>query len=362
MPSFPASVRTAGFILLALLSYFLIRELMRDPAEQDPSAQESQSAAAEAVLPNVIVQPAVFQPRQIIATLKGSSEPDREVTVRSETMGTVIDARVREGQTVAQGTVLCGLDIESRAARIAEAEAAVAAARLEHDAASQLEEKGWTTSNRAAATQATLDGAEAGLAAAKIELSKTKIKAPFPGIFETRQAERGDFLSIGSPCGRVVDLDPIIVAVDATESQLNAIDRQAAVDVDFSTGWQASGTVRYIASTANPQTRTFRVEIEIPNPNATIAAGLTASVHLGLGEVPAIQLTPATLVLHDDGRVGVRYVDQEDIVQFVEVQVVDDAVDGVWVTGIPAGVNLLAAGQDYLKEGVKVAPQFEEAL
>ena len=361
MPSFPNSVRTAGFILLALLAYFVFRGVMRAP--ETPAASDSSEALSAApALPEVIVSSAVLTPHQVVVSLKGSSEPDREVIVRSETLGTVSNASIREGQSVGRGAVLCGLEVESRAARIAEAEAAVASARLDHDGARQLETKGWTTSNRAAATKAALDGAEAALAAAKIELSKTRITAPFEGLFETRMAERGDFLSLGTPCGRLVDLDPIVVAVDATEAQLGAIDPSEPVDVSFATGLQTVGKVRYVARTANAQTRTFRVEVEVPNPDMQLAAGLTASVKLNLGELPAVLTTPATLVLHDDGRVGVRYVDTEDRVQFAEVQVIDDAPDGIWITGIPSGVNLLAAGQDYLKEGVLVSPQPVEGL
>ncbi|MEP1144262.1 MAG: efflux RND transporter periplasmic adaptor subunit [Henriciella sp.] len=362
MPSFPTSVRTAGFILLALLAYFVIRGVMREPVETSQTETSLAETEADEVLPEVITSSVTLAPHQVIASLKGSTEPDREVTIRSGTMGTVTNANVREGQLVGRGTVVCGLDVESRAARIAEAEAAVASARLDYDGASQLEEKGWTTSNRAAATKAALDGAEAALAASKIELEKTRIKAPFRGIFETRMAERGDFLSVGAPCGRIVDLDPIIVAVDATENQMGAIDPSQAVDVELSTGETAIGTVRYVASTASTQTRTFRVEVEIPNPENEISAGLTATVRLGLGEVPAMLMTPANLVLHDDGRVGVRYVDDADVVQFTEVSIVDDAPGGVWVTGIPENVNLLAAGQDFLKEGVKVSTRMGEGL
>ncbi len=357
MPSLPNSVRTAGFILLALLIYFVGSAIFRTPAEQPAAAGSTSAAAADEAIPQVIVYPAKTSTHTVLATLKGSTEPDREVTVRSETMGTVINASVAEGQTISRGTVLCGLDVESRAARIAEAEAGVTSARLDYDAARQLEEKGWTTSNNAAAAKAALDRAEAGLAAAKIELGKTRITAPFAGVFETRLAERGDFLSVGAPCGRVVDLDPIIVAVDATENQLNAIDPETPVPVELATGVQATGKVRYIARTASAQTRTFRVEIELANPDNAIAAGLTASVKVALGEAPAILMTPASLVLHNDGRVGVRYIDEADTVQFTEVSVVDDAPDGIWVTGIPDGANLLVAGQDFLREGIKVQPQ-----
>ncbi len=357
MPSMPNSVRTAGFILLALLIYFVASAMFRSPTEEASASDSLSTAPTERAVPQVIVYPAKTEIHTVLATLKGSTEPDREVTVRSETMGTVINARVAEGQSVTRGTVLCGLDVESRTARIAEAEAGVAAAHLDYEAARQLQEKGWTTSNNAAAAKAALDRAEAGLSAAKIEMGKTRITAPFEGVFETRLAERGDFLSVGAPCGRLVDLDPIIVAVDATENQLASIDPETPVNVELATGLKATGQVRYIARTASAQTRTFRVEIEIPNPDNAIAAGLTASVKVGLGEAPSVLMTPASLVLHDDGRVGVRYVDGSDTVRFTEVSVVDDAPDGIWVTGIPDGANLLVAGQDFLREGVKVDSQ-----
>ncbi|MDJ0921580.1 MAG: efflux RND transporter periplasmic adaptor subunit [Henriciella sp.] len=355
MSSIPNSVRVAGLILIALVVYFTARSVLRSTSATTDTAEIVNANDADDVLPEVIVQPAISSPRQISVSLKGRTEPDREVTVRSETIGTVVDASVKEGQFVSRGTKLCGLDIESRAARIAEAEASVRSARLEYDASSELEQKGWTTSNRAAANKATLDRAEAALEAANIELRKTRIVAPFAGVFELRMAERGDFLAIGDPCGRLVDLDPIVAVVEATESQLGAIDPDMPVKVQLATGETTEGTIRYVAKTANEQTRTFRVEVEIDNPGARIAAGLTASVDLNMGETSAVLLTPAALVLHDDGRVGVRYVDGDDVIQFTEVVIADDAAEGVWVTGIPDGVNLLAAGQDYLREGVKVA-------
>lgn len=356
MPALPTSVRTAGFILLALMIYFVGSMMFRGPAE-NRDASEGANASVERETPDVLVRPAIQSLRTVHAVLKGSTEPDREVTVRSETMGTVSNARAVEGQKVKSGTVLCGLDIESRAARIAEAEASVEAARLDFDAAKQLEEKGWTTSNNAAAAKAALDRAEAGLAAARIELGKTNIRAPFEGIFEARLAERGDFLSVGAPCGRVVDLDPIIVAVEATEDQFDFITVGDPVEVTLSTGRQVEGQVRFVARAASAQTRTFRVEVEIPNPDYVIAAGVTASATLRLGEARALQITPASLVLHDDGRVGVRYVDDKNVVQFAEVSIIDDAPDGIWIAGIPEDVNLLSAGQDFLKEGVKVNPR-----
>ncbi len=344
---------------MALLAYFVFRGVTRSAPEPE---QSKSAVSVTATLPEVVVHPVRSEHHTIFASLKGRTEPDRTVTVRSETTGTVTNARISEGQFVKRGTILCGLSVETRAARIAEAQAAVDSARLDHASASTLEEKGWTSSNRAAATKAALDRAEAALAAAKIEMSKTSLRAPFAGIFERRVAEMGDFLSPGAACGEIVDLDPIIVAVDVTESQLDALKLGAAAEITLTSGTALPGNVRYISRSANAQTRTFRIEIESPNPDSSVAAGLTASVRIALGEASAILLTPASLVLHDDGRVGVRYVDKENIIQFAAVQIVDDGEDGIWVTGIPDTARLLSAGQDFVREGIEVTTLSSEGL
>lgn len=353
MPKISTSVIIAGLIMFMFVAYFGVRTVMAN-SETETDAPVATTQAREPERPDVIVRTVNAQPHAIVASLKGRTTPDRVVTVRSETMGTVISAPVREGRFVGQGTVLCGLGLESRQARIAEAEAGVAAAKLDYESAATLQEKGWTSSNRAASTKAALDRAEASLNAAKVEMEKTKLLAPFAGVFEERMAEKGDFLSPGSPCGTVVDLNPIVVRLDATEDQVARIAVGKPATVTLNDGRILDGEVRFVARTANVQTRTFTVEIAADNHDSSIAAGLTASVNVEMGEGYAVKLTPALLVLHEDGRVGVRYIDDTDTVRFTEVAIVDDALDGVWVTGIPDGTRILTAGQDFVREGVRV--------
>jgi multidrug efflux system membrane fusion protein len=353
MPKISPSVIIAAVIMFAFLAYFGVRTMMANSETAEAAPIETTEPRAPK-RPEVIVRTVTAQPHAIVASLKGRTAPDRVVTVRSETMGTVTSAPVREGRVVAQGTILCGLGLETRQARIAEAEATVAAAKLDYDSATTLEEKGWTSSNRAAATKAALDRAEASLEAAKVEMNKTKLRAPFSGVFEERIAEMGDFLSPGSPCGTIVDLNPIVVRLDATEGQVARMVVGKDATVTLNDGRVLDGKVRFVARTANVQTRTFAVEIAADNRDSSIAAGLTASVKVEMGDSPAVKLTPALLVLHEDGRVGVRHVDGDDIIQFAEVTIVDDAPDGIWVTGLPDGTRILAAGQDFVREGIRV--------
>ncbi|MEL6473280.1 MAG: efflux RND transporter periplasmic adaptor subunit [Pseudomonadota bacterium] len=349
------SVATAGFILLALVAYFLIRSILRTGEPAPIDASEASAAEREAI-PDVVVTRLTAEPHAISATFKGSTAADRAVTVRAETAGTVVSTPAKDGDVVSKGQLLCGLGVDSRAARKAEAAAAVDASRLEYEAASELAEKGWTSPNQAAAAKAALDAAEAALNAANVELGRTRLRAPFAGVLERRVADEGDYLAPGEACAELVDLDPIIIAVNVTDTEAAAMAPGQPARIALSDGRTLDGAVRFVSRSADALTRTFRIEAEAPNPDNAVSAGLTAELTLELGEAPAIQLTPALLVLGDDGRVGVRHVDTTDTVRFSEVSIVDDAGEGVWVTGLPSPVDLVAAGQDYVRDGVKVSP------
>ena len=92
------------------------------------------------------------------------------------------------------------------------------------------------------------------------------------------------------------------------------------------------------------------------NPGNSISAGLTTEIALKIDEVEAIALSPGLLILHDDGRLGVRYVDTQDVIQFAAVEVIDDASNKVWVTGLPNPARLVSVGQEFVTEGTLVTP------
>lgn len=360
MHRLPKSILTAGLILVLLVGYFGVRSALRgQPSSERPVATIAQNEKADK--PTVLVRKITPRPHTIFSSFKGRTEANRSVMVRAETAGIVQAAPAKEGQIVKVGDILCQLAIDSRQARISEAEAALTASRLDYEAAVSLLEKGWTTSNRTAALKAARDQAEAALAAARIERTRVQLTAPFAGIFERREAEIGDFLSPGAACGQVVDLDPILIVFEATENQRAQLASGKLATATLSDGSQMQGTVRFVARTADPATRTFRVELEVGNPDFTIAAGLTADIRLIVGETEAVPLTPASLVLHDDGRVGVRYVDPESMVRFSEVDIIDDVETGIWVTGLPADAALLVEGQGFVQEGTMVQALDAEA-
>lgn len=268
------------------MAYFGIRSSLRDGDTQDsatPAVLAVQSDEFSNQLAEVIVQSAEAEMHPIFLSVKGRTTPDRTVTVKSATTGTVIATPTREGIAVRKGTPLCRLDVDARRARLAEAEAMVESRGVDYRAAQELAEKGWSSPNRAAGAKASLDAAEAELDSARIELSRTEITAPFDGIFEGRLAEVGDFLSPGTACGIVTDFDPIRVQTDVTEEFATRLSVDAPADIEIVGLPPQQGRISYISRTAEDNTRTFRVVAIVPNKDGKISAGLTTNLRVQVG-------------------------------------------------------------------------------
>ena len=343
----------AAVVLAVILAYFGIRSAMRGSLGSEVAPAET---AGPAEVAEAIVVPSESQLHQVKVGAKGRTAPDKSVTVKSGTAGTVISTPVREGTFVKQGTLLCALEVESRSARVKEAEAARDAAKVDFEAAVSLAAKGLTPANRQAAAQAQLDAAEAAVNSAKVELGRTQIRAPFDGVFEQRLAEAGDYLGPGSPCGLLVDLDPVILSAEVTEAEAGLLKPGMEATVLLADGRSFPAKLRYVARTASDQTRTYPIEAELVTGDATVAAGVTATMTVPAGDVQATLIARSLLTLSDSGQLGVRQVLADDTVAFAPIRVIDETPEGAWVTGLPEKATLIAIGQDYLNEGVKVRP------
>lgn len=288
--------------------------------------------------------------------LNGRTEESRKVTLRAETAGPVIEVPGVEGRVIEAGDIIARQSIEDRNARLAEAVALVKQREIEYRAATQLAKKGFRSGTQLAEARAKLDAARAATKSMRIDLSRTTIKAPFRGVLETRYVETGDFIKAGDNVAKIVDLDPVLAVGFASERDVGSVVIGATGNVTLVDGTAASGSIRYIASVADPDTRSFRVELEIPNPDHGIRAGLTGRLTLPLPAIRAHVLSPAVLTLADDGRIGVRIVDDGDIVRFKPVSILAESNEGVWISGLNDGDRLITTGHEYVKAGQKVRP------
>ena len=325
----------------------------------DVQAETGPTQSVEAVVPRVVVRPSTAQARALSLTTYGRTTPHRRVEVKARTAGPVVSTPVAEGATVAEGTVICRQDTDARQAVVDQARAAVAKAEVDLEATTRLVERGFKSATQLPADRANLDAARAQLRQARTELDNIVMRAPFRGVFDMQMAEVGDYLAPGQPCGLVVELDPLVVEAELGETQVGKIELGQDIAISLATGESVDGVVTFIESQANPQTRTFRIEADVPNPDFALKAGVSATLDLPVGEAEAHRVPAGVLTLNDLGETGVRHLDAGDRVRFSRVEVVDETPDGVWVTGLPTTTRVIVEGQDFASEGTRVEARSE---
>ena len=198
---------------------------------------------------------------------------------------------------------------------------------------------------------------------AEAERERGFVRAPWSGIVNDVPVEIGQaaFSFQGREIAQIVALDPILAVVEVAERKMGGLKLGDEGDIRLVTGAVAKGKIRFISRSASAATRTYRVDIEIPNPDAAIPDGITTEVSIPLSAVPAVRVPRSALTFASGGDLGVRIVDAGDKVMFVPVTVVEDEQQTMWVGGVAEGARIIVQGQDFVREGQKVEPVEAEA-
>ena len=305
-------------------------------------------------IPTVVVEYRDAEDHQNSFNLYGRTEANREVEVKAETAGLVISTPISEGRRIKRGATLCRQDVDARQANLDQAHATLEARQFDLQSTQTLVEKGYRSAVQLKSQQAAVDGALASVKQAQIELDNVNMRAPFSGIFDNQMAEVGDYLLPGQACGRLIEMNPLIVAVELTETQVGVVKIGQEAQIDLVTGENVKGKIRFIEANANSATRTFRTEIEVPNTDYALKGGVTATVKIKAGNVKAQHVPSKILTLDSDGALGVRYVNYDNRVGFAVVKQIDEDSDGIWVTGLPDSTRIIVQGQDYVSVGTEV--------
>lgn len=341
-------------LVAVVLFTFLVRSLLGggEPASSAQAKAKADAAAAQA--PSVQVKPAAEMVRDIQVVIRGRTEAARNVVVRSETAGVVASTPAREGAFVRKGQVLCRLAVDARQASLDQARANFRSRQLQRQAAAQLAEKGYRSETQVLESQAALDAAQAQVRSAEIALEQVNIRAPFSGVFDRRDAEVGTYLAPGQPCGTMIELNPLVVYGDVPETEAARLKVGYPATARLLDGRVLNGQVRYVAHDADPQARTYRVEVAVANPSMDVRSGLSAEVSIGVGSGPAHLVPLSALVLDSAGKQGVRHVLADGRVAFAPITVMQETPEGVWVRGLSGDVRVITVGQSYVVDGQKV--------
>ncbi len=348
-----ASRLTAIGLVVAAVLWVLSGHLLPHGGNESNAASRAPEAAQSKAF-RVSVINANVEDHVGRLNLSGRTEADKKVMIVARTSGILVDLKVQRGARVAKDAVIAILSDEAREAQVAQAQALFDQRSAEFEARRKLIEKGTLPRLDLNNLESQYRAAEAALAGAKAERERGTILAPWAGLVTDVPSELGMNLSPGKEIAQIVALDPMLAVVEASERKLAGLDVGKTADIRLIDGTIAQGRVRYVSKTASPTTRTYRVEVEMKNPDGKIPDGITAEVSIPLAAVPAMRVPRSALTFSSAGELGVRIVTSESIVKFVPVSLVADNKDEMFVKGIAPGSRIIVQGQDFVREGQRV--------
>ena len=234
---------------------------------------------------------------QPLIKLKASTKSEKRINVKAKTSGEVVKIGAIQGAYAKKDTVLCSLGV--------------------------------------------------------VELNRTEVKAPFSGFIE-QIVKPGNFLERGQICATIIQLDPITLIAGVPEYDINKVRIGQNVFVELVTGQKINGKLTFVSKSASPDTRTFSVESQIQNSDGKVKDGLTAEISIEIDKVMAHKISPSILLLNDEGKLGIRIVNNGKYANFVEIIILEDSEEGLWVTGIPEEVEIIIQGQGFVENGQEV--------
>ncbi|HEY4126105.1 MAG TPA: efflux RND transporter periplasmic adaptor subunit [Rhizomicrobium sp.] len=319
-----------------------------------PNSGQNDSAQAKAdAVPTVKVRTLVSSERNATITVRGRTQALHEVDVRAEIDGVVQELHFEKGDRVKTGQILCQIKVNDRGARLTEAQAMADQRQKEYEVAKKLFEDGFRSKTQMAQAEAALQSSRAAVNTQAISVENTRIRAPFAGVVDDRYVNVGDYMRAGDKCAMLIAPEPFLATATVNEQEVGSVTVGDQATVKLVTGETVAGKVRFVADRADTATRAFRVEVELPNPEAKLRDGVSADIRIPVRRVKAQQISPGILVLDDSGTVGVRAV-VGGKVAFLPVQIISDGPEGMWIAGLPDKVTVITIGQEFVSDGEKV--------
>jgi multidrug efflux system membrane fusion protein len=350
----PAWIALIIFIALCLWVASGMLEA-QDESNSQSNSQNSpgKSKSAAPPLVKVTVEHIIADEVTREISLYGRTEPDRIATLRSEVKGLVTEVHVQEGERVTKGQKIISLEKSDYESRLQSAKATLKQREVELKGAQSLKDQGFQSQTALAQATASLEMAKADMVSYELAVSRTQITAPFEGIINERFIEVGDFLKDGDKVAMLVDLDPLVITANVTEVNVQGLKSHQKATGRMVSGELLQGKIRYISSISELGTNTFKIEVEVPNPDYSQMAGMSTELALPLETTWAMRISPAVMTLDEQGNLGVKIVVDEHV-KFVPIDIVKSDSQGVWLSGMGPQADIITLGHGFVRDGDKV--------
>ncbi len=324
---------------------------------------EKKEEATEETKPKVKIENVSARDVDQTATYTATVEAETVNNISAAMANRIKAIYVDEGYQVAKGQKLVELDDVNSTTyqlQLDNAKAALATTQADYDRAVELLKIGGGTKQSVDQMQTQLINAKNAVASAERALrnvrENTVLTSPVNGVVTARNYDPGDMTG-ALPILTVSQVKPVKVVVNVSESELSNVKKGMPADVTFDTYGDEvfTGHVTMVAPTIDPASRTFGVEITLPNSDGRILPGMFARVSMTFGQQSHVVVPDLAVVKMQGSGQHFVYVYKDGKVSYNHVELgrrIGDAYE--LLSGVEPGSDVVVSGQSKLRDGAEV--------
>ena len=355
-----ATLIAAGVIIWMVSDDYLAPA--SDNFSEIAEAQAQLEADSTEQVPNFIVaaREVANAPTELQVRASGVTAPSFRQPILVRRSGTIARLLVEEGARIKAGEVIAELATGTLAVELVAAQAERDAAQKAYEAGQKLLARNLSTELELAQSMANLRASEARIEQIKEQLNFTVITAPQSGQLEELDIQIGEVVTSNQTLGTIIGLAELHLTVPVPQARIAQIRQGNLVRVDIDGFGTFSGEVFRIAGESNPATRTFDVEVLLPNTDGNLRGGMSAEAAIIVDTVPAFSVSPAHLSVTADGALSAKILDPLSRVDEKPVTLVKTEGNLAYISGLTDGDIMLTTGQAFLMKGESVAYEIEK--
>ena len=260
---------------------------------------------------------------------------------------------IKKGDFVKEKQLLSSLDVQSTKKKIEQSKALLIQRQLEYKAAKSLHKTGYNSEVVLSGALSALRSAELDLERAKLDLEHTEIRAPFAGIINQVNIKQGMAVNPMTTAINIVECSDYFVKVHIPEHLINKLNENQTEISLPSIKQIIKGQINAISMSANNHSYEVQINMTDLNGKCMNIVGMNADVEIILDKVQSYRIPPYSLSLNDAGIIGFKSLNDQQIVEFHPVEILEEDNDGYfWVKTQQNGkLNLIGNGHNYVQEG-----------
>ena len=240
--------------------------------------------------------------------LQGNVSTKQNLVIFPEMSGILTRVLVKEGQRVKKGQLLAKIDDGGLTQQLAQFEVQAQLAKTTFERQKRLWDQKIGSEIQFLEAKTNYESQKNAVDQIKKQLAKTAVTAPFSGVIDDVISEQGSVVSPGqSELFRIVNLNDMYIETDVPERYISDVTPGKNVEVEFPVlGRSVDAKIRQAGNFINPNNRTFKVEVGVPNENNTIKPNLTAKLKINDYTNEKAILIPQSII--SENALGQQYV------------------------------------------------------